>query len=340
MQLRYLLASPLGFLIGLSLGALGGGGSILAVPALQYGAGLTFKQAQAGSLVLVLVTAAIGIVPHLRSGHVKVVPGLLFGLAGAWTAILGSKIAKHTDQDVLQLLFSVVMVAAAVALWRRANRQEAAERARIAASTAVPLDGGAAVNVDLPSPRLRLTPALVAKVVVGGAVVGLVTGVFGVGGGFVIVPALVLAFGFAMPDAVGTSLLVITINAAVALWQRWDGGLLVWDAIIPFTIASVMGVLVGTRMAGRYHGYSLVRAFVVLMLAVAAYVALRAALAIPPTSRRIRDPPTPPRRARPRRPAAAGRLLLRRRLVVRHHRRHGRRVHRHRPGGCGARLGR
>jgi uncharacterized membrane protein YfcA len=120
----------------------------------------------------------------------------------------------------------------------------------------------------------------VAKVIVGGSLVGLVTGVFGVGGGFVIVPALVLAFGFSMPDAVGTSLLVITINAAVALQQRWDGDLLVWEAVVPFTLASIAGVLVGTRLAGRYHGHALTRAFVVLMVVVAAYVAARAALGI------------------------------------------------------------
>jgi uncharacterized protein len=228
----------------------------------------------------VLVTAAIGIVPHLRSGHVKVVPGLLFGLAGAWTAVLGSRVAAEANQDVLQLAFSVVMLVAAAAMWRRAARLEAQERARVNAAVAVPRAAGAAVQTNPPSPRLHLTPALVAKVLLGGSVVGLVTGVFGVGGGFVIVPALVLAFGFPMADAVGTSLLVITVNATVALQQRWEGDLVVWEAVIPFTLASVAGVLVGTRLAGRYHGHALTRAFVVLMVVVAAYVALRAALGI------------------------------------------------------------
>ena len=89
----------------------------------------------------------------------------------------------------------------------------------------------------------------VLKVIVAGTIVGLLTGFFGVGGGFVIVPALVLALGFTMPEAIGTSLLVITINSAVALTTRLQAGAIEWGTVIPFTIASLLGVIVGSRLA-------------------------------------------------------------------------------------------
>ena len=88
------------------------------------------------------------------------------------------------------------------------------------------------------------------KVAVAGTIVGLLTGFFGVGGGFVIVPGLVLALGFTMPEAVGTSLLVIAINSAVALSMRVQGGSIDWSVIVPFMTTSLLGLRVGTRLAG------------------------------------------------------------------------------------------
>jgi uncharacterized membrane protein YfcA len=266
---RALLASPLGLLIGVSLGALGGGGSILAVPALVYAAGQSPKHATTTSLVLVAITAVIAIVPHWRAGRVRVSAGTLFGLVGIGGSLLGSRWNDAADPDVLLLAFAGLMLVAAAAMWRRTRRPSPAPARSLSAA--------AAHTAALTTP---VDVIKVLKVVVAGTVVGLLTGFFGVGGGFVIVPALVLALGFTMPEAVGTSLLVITINSAVALSTRLQTGSIEWATVIPFTVASLVGVAIGTRLASTKDSTSLQRWFVVLLVAVAIYTAIQSGLAI------------------------------------------------------------
>lgn len=266
MDLRALLASPLGFLIGVSLGALGGGGSILAVPALVYAAGQSASRATTTSLVLVGITSIIGMIPHWRAGRVRVVAGVLFGLAGVGGSLLGSSLNSSVDADVLLLAFSGLMLVAAGAMWRRTR--------------AAPTSAIDPATVD-DRPRSRGDIATTAaKVLVAGTVVGFLTGFFGVGGGFVIVPAMVLALGFAMPEAVGTSLLVITINSAVALSTRLEAGSIEWGTVIPFTVASLLGVVVGSRLSSTRDPRQLQRWFVALLVAVAFYTATRSLLAL------------------------------------------------------------
>lgn len=265
--MRGLLASPLGLLIGISLGALGGGGSILAVPALVYAAGQDPKAATTTSLVLVTITALIGIIPHWRAGRVRFTAGALFGLAGVGGSLLGSYWNEAVDPDVLLLAFSMLMLVAAYAMWRRLPRQP---------SNAAPRSVGAAANADTAPPGtggLRLDLVTVAKVLVAGSFVGVLTGFFGVGGGFVIVPALVLALGFTMPEAVGTSLLVIAVNSTVALTTRLPGGTIEWGIVVPFTVASLIGVFIGSRLASTRDPSFLQKWFVVLLVAVALYTA-------------------------------------------------------------------
>lgn len=269
--MRALLASPLGFLIGVSLGALGGGGSILAVPALVYAAGQTPKHATTTSLVLVALTALIGMVPHWRAGRVRFAAGTIFGLAGIGGSLLGSHWNKAANQNVLLLAFSGLMLVAAYGMWRRQKNTP----------KSVPLRSlGAAVAPYSSSPSVRVDAITAAKVIIAGTVVGLLTGFFGVGGGFVIVPALVLALGFTMSEAVGTSLLVITINSAVALTTRMQSGSIEWATVIPFTIASLLGVIVGSRLASTRDSSSLQRWFVGLLVIVAIYTAARSGLAL------------------------------------------------------------
>ena len=267
--MRALLASPLGLLIGVSLGALGGGGSILAVPALVYGAGQSPKHATTTSLVLVAITAVIAIVPHWRAGRVRFGPGILFGLVGIAGSLLGSRWNDAADPDVLLLAFAGLMLVAATAMWRRV-RGPAPELTRTLSAAAAP-------TVAISGP-FDLTKVL--KVVAAGTAVGLLTGFFGVGGGFVIVPALVLALGFTMPEAIGTSLLVITINSGVALSTRFQTGAIEWRTVIPFTLASLVGVVIGARLAGTKDSTALQRWFVVLLVAVAIYTAIQSGLAL------------------------------------------------------------
>jgi uncharacterized membrane protein YfcA len=278
--MRALLASPLGFLVGLSLGALGGGGSILAVPALVYAAGQNPKHATTTSLVLVAVTALIGLVPHWRAGRVRWLPGLVFGLAGVVGSLAGSHWNEAADPDVLLLAFSGLMLVAAYAMWRRVTSAPPASVPQVrsvgAAAATAPAPGTVAPGVT----EVRVDASTILKVTVAGTFVGLLTGFFGVGGGFVIVPALVLALGFSMPEAVGTSLLVIAVNSGVALTTRLDGGSIVWGTVIPFTIASLIGVVVGSRLASTRDSRSLQKWFVGLLVIVAVYTAVRSGLAI------------------------------------------------------------
>lgn len=267
--MRALLASPLGLVIGLSLGALGGGGSILAVPALVYAAGQTSKEATTTSLVLVALTALIGITPHWRARHVRFVAGVMFGLAGVGGSLLGSHWNKHANPDVLLLAFAALMLVAAAAMWKRAT--PAPEPKVLQAVGAAVAPPASTVHIDVTT---------VAKVLVAGSVVGLLTGFFGVGGGFVIVPALVLALRFDMCDAIGTSLVVITINSAAALTTRLQSGSIEWSTVIPFTLASLVGVVIGGRLARTRDSSSLQRWFVLLLVAVAIYTAVHSGLAL------------------------------------------------------------
>lgn len=274
MNWRAILASPLGFLIGLSLGALGGGGSILAVPALVYGAGQTPKQATTTSLLLVGITSVIGIIPLWRAGRVRVFAGTMFGILGVGGSLLGSRWNKAVDADLLLFAFSLLMFVAAWAMWRRQKRS-------VESSPEVELVAGEGSATAVESMTVtRFDVATIVKVIVAGSFVGLLTGFFGVGGGFVIVPALVLALGFTMTEAAATSLLVIAINSAVALATRFNGGTLEWDVVLPFLVASLLGVVAGTRAASRYDASVLQRWFVWLLVAVAGYTAIRSGVAL------------------------------------------------------------
>ncbi len=319
--MRALLASPLGFLVGLSLGALGGGGSILAVPALVYGVGESPQAATATSLLVVGFAAMVGVIPHWRNGNVRMGAGVLFGLAGVGGSFVGTTLNGGVDGDVLLLAFSGFMIVAGAAMLRRSRRAEPADvepadaavpsvrSASTAASAGtssvtapaagVTSDAGAAAGDRSPIGPLTDVPmgpvaeatgpadvgpswdvATVVKVVLAGSVVGLLTGFFGVGGGFVIVPALVLTLGFTMPQAVGTSLVVIAINAAVALAMRAGSSTIEWADAAPFLVTAVAGTIVGGRIAGRIDARRLTGAFVVLLVGVALYTGITALVAI------------------------------------------------------------
>lgn len=280
MNPRALLASPLGFLIGVSLGALGGGGSILAVPALVYAGGQDPKAATTTSLLVVGTTALGGMVAHLRAGRVRVGPGIVFGLAGVGGSFLGTTMNSAVDEDVLLLLFAGLMLVAAWRMWVNQARPGAGDEDFEPYPEDLPTGPGTTGPTADTSTGTRVTPALVGRVLAAGTVVGLVTGFFGVGGGFIVVPALVLALGFTMPDAVGTSLLVIAINSGVALLFRMGSAGVEWDYAIPFTIAGLLGVSVGKSIADRLPTVTLVRAFVVLLVVIATYVAVAAILAL------------------------------------------------------------
>ncbi|WP_407343317.1 sulfite exporter TauE/SafE family protein [Pengzhenrongella phosphoraccumulans] len=264
------LVVPVGLLIGLSLGALGGGGSILAVPALVYIFGQDSRAATTGSLLIVGVTSLIGLIPHRRAGRVSLAKGLVFGVLGVAGSYAGSRLSTAVPEAVLLAGFSVLMLIVAVLMTRRRRKQ-----ARSGAA-----DGAVSLASDEPVLRWRPTFACdcprVARIVLTATGVGLLTGFFGVGGGFAVVPALVLALGLSMPLAVGTSLLVIAINSFTALFFRAGQDVtLDWSVIGGFTLAAVAGSLLGSRVVSRVSPARLSLAFTVLLVVVALYTATR-----------------------------------------------------------------
>lgn len=265
MALRGLLASPLGFLIGLSLGALGGGGSILAVPALVYAAGQSPRAATASSLLLVGIASLVGLRPHLRSGRVRVGTGLAFGAAGIPGSLLGSALNRRLDPDLLLLGFAGLVL---VAAWRMLTG--------CPTCTKVGQDLALQGSAVLTTTRIDVARAL--AVVAAGTGIGFLTGLFGVGGGFVIVPALTLLLHLNMPTAIGTSLLVIGVNSAVGLAARISTTGIEWGVTVPFAVAAVVGVVTGGRLADRLDPRRSLQWFAALLLAVALYTAFEVLL--------------------------------------------------------------
>ncbi|MEU8777350.1 sulfite exporter TauE/SafE family protein [Streptomyces sp. NPDC048606] len=238
------LALAAGAVTGVTLGALGGGGSVLAVPALIYLLGFTPAAATTASLIIVTVTSAAALRPHAASGNVRWGTGALFAAAGIPPAIGAATLAARLPPAVLTAAFAAVAALAALALWRAAAPEP---------------------------PERRPAPVRPARAAGAGAGLGAVTGFLGVGGGFLAVPALVSVVGLRVRAAVGTSLLVITVNSLAALTARAGAPTpLDWAVIAPFTGAAVLGAWDGRRLAARISGPTLQRVFATVLLAVAA----------------------------------------------------------------------
>ncbi|MGZ4659456.1 MAG: sulfite exporter TauE/SafE family protein [Blastococcus sp.] len=260
----------LGLLIGVSLGALGGGGSILTVPALVYVVGQDARAATTSSLFIVGISALIGSLGHARSGRVRWDVGVIFGLTGIAASFAGTALNRLVDPNVLLLAFAGVVLVAAAGMFGKSRapdrNRELVTAGGAAAGPPPPEDAGAGTT-------RRWDRGRVGKVLAAGLAVGFMTGFFGVGGGFVIVPALTLALGLAMPEAVATSLVVIAINSGGALLARAGTAHFDWAVIVPFTLAAIAGSLTGKKVADRLSAKSLTRAFAVLLVAVAVYTA-------------------------------------------------------------------
>ncbi|MGW6982983.1 sulfite exporter TauE/SafE family protein [Streptomyces sp. NPDC054932] len=222
-------------LIGISLGILGGGGSILTVPILVYLAGMDTKEAIATSLFVVGVTSAVGLVPHARAGRVRWRTGLLFGTVSMVGAYGGGRLAEHLPGTVLLVAFALMMLATAAAMLRKSGEPKAAGPAH--------------------------TEQPVTYVIAEGLVVGAVTGLVGSGGGFLVVPALALLGGLPMSVAVGTSLLVIAMKSFSGLAGHLSGVQIDWSLALMVTAAAVAGSLIGSRFTGRIPQDTLRKAF-------------------------------------------------------------------------------
>lgn len=258
-----ILTLVLAALVGVALGALGGGGSILTVPLLTYVAGMPPKEAIATSLVVVGVTSLFSLGVHARHRRVRWRTGLIFGSAGMAGAFAGGLIGGHLPGTVLMVAFALVMIATAFAMITRSSpsprrdapRTDNTETDNTRTDNTEP-DGVPTGDHDLP----------VVRTLIDGVVVGLVTGVVGAGGGFLIVPALVLLGGLSMPIAVGTSLLVIAMKSFAGVAGYLTTVTLNWPVVAAVTAMAVLGALVGARLSGRVPAAALQRGFGVFVL--------------------------------------------------------------------------
>lgn len=261
----------LALLVGATLGLLGSGGSILTVPIFVYALGVAPKPAIAMSLAAVGTTTIVGFVSHWRQGNVRIPTALLFGAFAMVGAFSGARLAMRIPSDVQLVIFAVAVLVASVLMLRNASRDLRATR-QVETSAVTPASGVAADTVAVAMPaELRARASLAAL----GLVTGALTSVIGVGGGFLIVPALVLAGGLPMRQAVGTSLLVITMNALAGFAGYLGLVPIDWEIVGGFTGAAVVGIFVGSRLASRVPQARLKQAFAVLLLAVGVFVLLR-----------------------------------------------------------------
>lgn len=247
------MIAALGFgaAVGVLLGLLGGGGSILAVPALVYGTGQSLGAAVPTSLLIVGISSAAAVLPRMRTGQVQWRIAGVFGAAGAVAAFGGAAVNRLLDPRVVLAGFALLMVAAGVQMLR--ERRET---------------GGACA---LPQGRVNWRRCL-PRALGAGLAVGFLTGLFGVGGGFLIIPALVLLLGLSMPTAVGTSLVIIVINSAAGFAAHAGDAAVDYRVAGVFTAAAILGSLVAGRFAARLPAVRLRRWFAYLVFVVAAFV--------------------------------------------------------------------
>ncbi|MFD4248366.1 sulfite exporter TauE/SafE family protein [Amycolatopsis thermoflava] len=246
-----------GLLIGVALGALGAGGSILAVPALVYLAGQPLAAAIPTALIVVGLSSAAALAPRLRAGVVRWRVALVFGVAGVPAAFGGAALGRSLSPRLLMLGFAVLMAVVAVRMLR--------DRAG---------SGGACRTT---SGRVNWRTCLPSAVGTG-AVVGLLTGLFGVGGGFLIVPALTLLLGLDATAAVATSLVVIVINSTAGLVAH-AGAPIDWGVAAVFGLAAAIAAVTGGRLTRRLPSHLVRRAFASVVLLVAAGLAVAVTIA-------------------------------------------------------------
>lgn len=231
----------IGAVLGLLLGILGGGGSILTVPALVYGAGLEPKAAIATSLAVVGLTSAVGALRQWRMGTVQPRRALGFAVATMVGAFAGGKLAAFVRGDVQLIVLAVVMLGSATSMLR-------------------------------PPPATPAAPPAPAVLWLAGLGVGLLTGVVGIGGGFLIVPALATLAAFPMAEAVGTSLLVIALNSATAFAAVATTTPVPWREASLVATTAIGGVLAGSSLGAKLSPTQLRRGFAIFLVVLAGFI--------------------------------------------------------------------
>lgn len=240
-------AVVIGVGVGVVVGALGAGGGILAVPALTYLLGQTPHAAALGSLVIVLATALSALPQRLRAKTIRVKQGLIFGAISIIGSVVGGRLAVLVDGNALMLLFSAMLaVMAAVMIWKGLRER------------------------DLPDGEApRGKPRSLVAITLAGLGTGFLTGFFGVGGGFIVVPVLTIVLAFGMREAAGTSLIVMSMAAIGGLLARVGNTPPIdWGVMVAFMLGSMSGAVMGGPLSSRAKPYQLTLIFGALLAVV------------------------------------------------------------------------
>jgi uncharacterized membrane protein YfcA len=255
MGFTWIIGHVLAVAIGISLGLIGGGGSILAVPILVYVMGLGTKEAIASSLVIVGSVSVIGVIPHWQKGNVKLKTAITFIPPAMLGAFVGAKIAGlPLVTDTFQLIcFSIIMLLASIFMIRKGSKQ----------------------TDQSVKPKFLQHQYQLLAIAVEGFGVGILTGFVGIGGGFLIIPALVLVAGIPMKQAVGTSLVIIAFNSVAGLLGYLNQVTLDWALIGSFTLAASGGIIGGAYLTQFIDAKYLQKGFGYFVLAIAVFMLIK-----------------------------------------------------------------
>ena len=256
-----------GSITGIVLGLFGSGGSIIAMPALMYLLHVEPKSAIVMSLGIVAVTASISGWDNWRRGNVDVKVAAMFGLFGVLGTYGGARLGVYTPVTVQLILFALVMYAAAWKMLQK-KKQPQIQAAQLAVA------GGPNIAVT----ETEIIKAHMGHIAMHGVGVGVLTGLVGVGGGFLIVPALVLLSGIPMKVAIGTSLVIVAAKSYSG-FAGYIGAVPVdWAVMGSFTVVTVAGSFAGTRIAHRFSHEKLKKSFAIFLIIVATYILLKSVI--------------------------------------------------------------
>jgi uncharacterized membrane protein YfcA len=254
-----------GVVTGLALGLTGGGGSIFAMPLLLHGAGSSVAQAVAVSSLAVASASLVGAIRGLRTGLVDVRSGAMFAITGVVAAPFGVHIGQWLSDSTRLVGFGALLLIIGPYMWRKARAPESRTvRAQILRGS--PEEAGPACRYS-PEGRLHITTPCAMALLASGLLTGVLSGVFGVGGGFLIVPVLRATTGLSMHRALATSLLVIVLISGSTAVASWIGIPIDTRLTIEFVAGSIAGLIAGTFVVKRLAGPTLQRTFAVLVVA-------------------------------------------------------------------------
>jgi len=265
MMIELSIAIGFGLVVGLALGLTGGGGSIFAMPMLIFGLGLSPAEAVPISLVAVGVTATVGGVQAIRARLVVWQPTVLFALGGVVGAPAGLTVAQLIASQWIVGGFAILSLTAGTAMWFRARRHPE-EATAVRAGT--PTAAAGPVCVLAPDGQLRFTAPCALVLALVGLCTGFLSGLFGVGGGFLIVPALILVTRMGVHGAIGTSLLIISAIGFSGAGSALIQGRIDWAILLPFAAGGAVAMLAARQLAGRIAGPVLQQGFSILIVLV------------------------------------------------------------------------